>query len=92
MTDQFVRAYHTAIPCHTEHAGNLCAIVRDDLRKAIVLGHPLWLHDNRFLNETQAEAVDILRTDLHVAEVGVSDLFVLDRTPARIFHDLHGPA
>ena len=90
LSQLFVRAYKQAIPSHVEVAGDLHAVVRDDLSLAVVFGHPLWLHDERFFNDVQAEAYDILRTDLGIARVRMSDLWVLDRIPARIFRLLYG--
>jgi DEAD/DEAH box helicase domain-containing protein len=92
LADLFTRAYQPAMPCHTEHVGELYAIVRDDGEAAVLLGHPLWLHDQVHLNATQAESFDILRSDLGIGRVEVSDLFVLDRIQPQIFRLLHGPA
>ena len=79
LADVFVRAYRAAVPCHVEVAGQLYSIVRDDGKSAVILGHPLWMHSDEHLNETQAESFDILRSDLGILNVAVSDLFVLDR-------------
>ena len=92
MAEVFIRAYQQAMPCRIEEVGGLSAIVRTDGKSAVVLGHPLWLHDDRYLNDVQAEAYDILRSDLGIPRVIVSDLWVLDRIPARIFRLLRGPA
>jgi DEAD/DEAH box helicase domain-containing protein len=92
LSDGFVRAYGQALPSRVEIAGDLHAIVREDSQAAVILGHPLWMHDERFLNDTQAEAYDIVRTDLRVPRVVLSDLWVLDRIPAQIFRLLRGPS
>jgi DEAD/DEAH box helicase domain-containing protein len=92
LVDVFIRAYRSAMPCHVEQAGDLHAIVRDDNQGAVLLGHPLWLHDPAYLNAVQAESFDILRTDLGVSSVAVSDLFVLDRIQPQIFKLLHALA
>lgn len=89
LAELFVRAYGAAMPCRVEPAGQLHAIVREDDSAAVLLGHPLWLHDEAYLNEIQAEAFDILRTEIGVGRVAVSDLFVLDRIQPRIFKLLH---
>jgi DEAD/DEAH box helicase domain-containing protein len=88
--ERFVRAYSSALACQVVEAGDLVAIVRDDRQAGVVVGHPLWIHDDAFLNETQAEAVDIVQTDLGVAQVKVSDAFVLERLQPQIFKLLHG--
>jgi len=91
LTSLFIRAYEQALPCRVETVGDLRAIILSDDRAAVVLGHPLWMHDDRYLNDTQAESYDILRSDLGIRKVIVSDLWVLDRIPAKIFRLLHEP-
>ncbi len=54
---------------------------------AVVLGHPLWRHDALHWTSGVQSAVGKLRRR-GVGRVGVSDLFVLDRTPFRIFSKL----
>ena len=90
QADLFVRAYSQALPCRVELVSGLHAIIRRDNQTAVVLGHPLWMHDERYLNAEQAEAYDIVRSDLGVPKVTISDLWVLDRIPARIFRLLRG--
>ena len=90
LADTFVRAYAEPAPCHIADAGGLQAIVRDDRKTAVLLGHPLWFHDEQRLNAEQAESYDILRSDLGVQKVVVSDLFVLDRIQPRILKELMG--
>lgn len=85
LAELFVRSYHEALPSHLESVGPLHAIIRNDRKAAVVLGHPLWMQDERYINESQAEAFDIVRTDLGIPHVKLSDLWVLDRIPARIF-------
>jgi len=84
QAELFVRAYRQALPYRVELVGDLYAIVHND-QTAVVLGHPLWMHDEKYLNETQAEAYDIARLDLGVTKICVSDLWVLERIPGRIF-------
>ncbi len=90
LTNLFVRAYEQSIPCRVEAAGGLHAIVTEDSNSAVILGHPLWIHDARYFNEVQAEAYDIVRSDLGVSSVTMSDLWVLDRIPAQVFRSLRG--
>jgi DEAD/DEAH box helicase domain-containing protein len=92
LAEPFVQAYRDAIPCHVEEVAGLLTIVRDDHRSAVLLGHPLWLHQPLFFNETQAEAFDILRTDIGVQRVEMSDLFVLHRMAPKIYSLLHDVA
>ena len=81
LAQLFVKAYSQALPCRVEVASGLHAIIRTDDQAAVVLGHPLWMHDERYLNATQAEAYDTIRSDLGVPRVTISDLWVLDRIP-----------
>ena len=60
LAENFVAAYGEAIPCHIEEAGELLAIVADGGARAVLLGHPLWLHDKSFFNSAQADAYDVL--------------------------------
>jgi DEAD/DEAH box helicase domain-containing protein len=85
---RFVRAYQAEGTLEVEEVAGLPAIMRRDRTKAVLLGHPLWLHNPAFLNEQQAEAYDVLTTDLGVGKVIVSDLYVLDRMHPRIAVDL----
>jgi len=81
----FVQAYRQALSCRVEFAGDLHVIVRNDNQAGVILGHPLWMHEVKYLNETQAEAYDIARLELGLAKVCLSDLWILERIPARIF-------
>lgn len=88
--ERFVSAYGSALACHVEEAGVLTAVVRNDHQAAVAFGHPLWLHDAAYVNETQAEALDILQTDLGIARVEMSDVFVLERLQPKVFKLLNG--
>lgn len=85
LAEGFRRAFTTALPSDVKPAGDLLAIVRQDKKKAVILGHPLWRHEEASFNEQQAEAYDILTTDHGVTEVVMSDVFVLDRMPFQVF-------
>jgi DEAD/DEAH box helicase domain-containing protein len=90
LADLFVRSYGQAMPCHVVIVGDLHVIIRDTGESAVVLGHPLWLQDEKFLNSTQAEAYEVVRSDFGISKVAMSDLWVLDRIPAKIFRLLRG--
>ncbi len=62
-------------------------INREGPGSAVVLGHPLWRHDVDNLAPEVTAAVTELR-DRGIGRVAVSDLFVLDRTPFRVFGKL----
>ena len=52
---------------------------------AVVLGHPLWRQDQDHWTPEIKHAVASLR-GRGISKVGVSDLYVLDRTPFRVFN------
>ncbi len=54
---------------------------------AVLIGHPLWRHDEANWSPQVTRAVAELR-GRGLSEVKVSDAYVLDRTPVRIFGDL----
>ena len=74
----------------TINVRGLPAIVRSDGSAAVLLGHPLWQHDplGMHLNGDQADALAELKVAYPNAKVEVSDLYVLDRYPVRIFKQL----
>ncbi len=86
----FAKAYRRALPCRVVVTGDLHTIIRTDNQAAVVLGHPLWMHDERYFNDKQAEAYSTVRSDLGIPRVMISDLWVLDRIPAKIFRLLRG--
>lgn len=88
LADRFVTAYRSVVSCHVEQIGELLAIVSDDRSAAVLLGHPLWRHDPRFLNAIQAEALDIAQSDQGIGRVEVSDLYVIDRMAPQVFRSL----
>jgi DEAD/DEAH box helicase domain-containing protein len=51
---------------------------------AVVLGHPLWRHDRDHWSTDVKNAVAALQKR-KISKVRVSDLYVLDRTPFRVF-------
>jgi hypothetical protein len=85
LSTNFVRAFGSAVACHFEEIGGLFTIIRDDRRRAVILGHPLWRHDPRYLDAMQVESLDIAQSELGIASVAFSDLYVIDRTPPRVF-------
>jgi len=75
-----VTAYAEALPCDVVGAGELLTVVHNDRSAAVVLGHRLW-HDEKLLNESQAESFEEFRSSLGVKKVSMSDLWVLDGSP-----------
>lgn len=85
LAGAFTHAYGGALPCRVERASSLAALVTDDNKSAVLLGHPLWMQDEMLLNDDQAEAYSVLRDDLGIPSVSVSDVWTLARIPARTF-------
>jgi len=56
---------------------------------AVVIGHPLWRHEDAHWNPSVRQAVAELR-DSGLTEISVSDTYVLDRTPVKLFTALLG--
>jgi len=89
LAGQFTRAY-PEIPSRVEQAGDLIALVTEDNERAVVFGHPLWIQSEHYFNSAQAEAYDVLSSDLGVRTVSMSDVWLLERRQAMIFKLLHG--
>jgi DEAD/DEAH box helicase domain-containing protein len=89
LASGFTRAFADAVSCRVEPiGGGLVAIVRSDNERAVVIGHPLWRHDVAHFNAAQAVAYDEVVSDLGIANVVMSDAWVLQRIPAQVFRDL----
>lgn len=58
---------------------------------AVVIGHPLWRHDDAHWNPEVRRAVAELR-GRGLSHIIVSDTHVLDRAPIRLFNALLGNA
>jgi len=81
----FFAAFSQHLDLTTTTVRGLPAITRSDGSAAVLLGHPLWQLDGH-LNGTQADAA--VELGFNFASVVVSDLFVLARTPIKIFRQL----
>jgi DEAD/DEAH box helicase domain-containing protein len=87
----FTKAFSAAVPCTIREVGDgLLAIVRADMARGVIVGHPLWRHDQAQFNSVQAEAFDELLSEIGVAEASMTDVWVLERIPAQVFHQLAG--
>ena len=62
--------------------GGLVVLASPTAGSAVVLGHPLWIHQPHQLNRSQTEVMAELEDDF--ARVVFSDPFVLERTPIQI--------
>lgn len=89
LAERFTQAFPT-LNARIETAGDLLALVRNDDQKAVIFGHPLWIHAEDYFNETQAEAFDHIASVLGVRHVAMSDVWTLERRQPQIFRDLNG--
>ena len=77
---------HLRIEQHT--VNGLPALVSPEGRgAAVVIGHPLWRHEDAHWNPEVRRAVTELR-GRGLSRVAVSDTYVLDRTPIKLFNAL----
>jgi DEAD/DEAH box helicase domain-containing protein len=89
LAASFIRAFSGAVELQFEFVeGGLLTLFRSDRSRGVVVGHPLWRHDESSFNETQAVAFDSASNDLAIEEVSMTDAWVLQRIPAQAFHQL----
>jgi DEAD/DEAH box helicase domain-containing protein len=84
----FIRAFEPFGDMTSETVRGIPVLVNSEgAGTAVVLGHPLWRHDV----ENWSPEITAVVNELHergVGRVRVSDLFVFDRTPFRVFSKL----
>lgn len=89
LTESFTRAFSGALDLRTTRVdGDLLAVYRSDRKRGAIVGHPLWRHDEASFNAQQAIAFESASSDLGIAEVSVTDTWVLQRIPAQVFRQL----
>lgn len=74
------------LPLRVDEVEGLVAVRGPNESRAVILGHPLWIHHPMQLNDRQAEAAATL--EAQGATVEFSDPFVLARTPTQILRHL----
>lgn len=87
LMKSFVDGYGPHVRVEERKVNGLHALVSPEERAAIVIGHPLWRHDDAHWNVDVQEAVSELQGS-GFSRVTVSDTYVLDRTPIRLFYAL----
>lgn len=84
----FMKAFEPFGDMARDTIGSLPVLLnREGHGAAVVLGHPLWRHDVDNWSPEVAAAVAEIRSR-GIGKVRVSDLFVLDRTPFKVFGKL----
>ncbi|NJE66887.1 DEAD/DEAH box helicase [Brevibacterium sp. LS14] len=88
LMQSFVDGYGPHLRIEQNVVNNLPTLVSlDGSGAAVVIGHPLWRHEDSFWGPAVRRAVSDLQ-DRGIAHVSVSDTYVLDRTPIRLFNAL----
>lgn len=88
LTDGFIQAFQPFGELRLEEVHGVPVLVNAERAgSAVVIGHPLWRQDSEGENDTQKAVTDATR-QLGIANVALSDLFTLDRTPFRVFSQL----
>jgi DEAD/DEAH box helicase domain-containing protein len=88
LIQSFRDGYGTYVEIVHEEIGGVPALITKEGRGAAVLvGHPLWRHDESNWDPQMRRAVTELR-GRGIEEISVSDAFVLDRTPMLVFNQL----
>jgi DEAD/DEAH box helicase domain-containing protein len=86
LMQSFVDGYGRHLRVQLAEANGLPALISSDGRgSAVVVGHPLWRHDDQHWNPEVRRAVRELR-GRGFSHVKVSDTYVLDRTPIKLFN------
>ncbi len=88
LLEGFLAGYGTHLNATAETVNGISALLVPGRRgSAVVIGHPLWRHDEANWNSIVSDAVSELRSR-GLSDVSVSDAYVLDRTPVKIFSEL----
>lgn len=89
LANRFITAFGESVSggLDAREVNGLIAIVRRDASLAVILGHPLWRHDVAHFNDRQADALGAL-SDLGIADVVMSDTYLIDRAPVAIYSAL----
>jgi DEAD/DEAH box helicase domain-containing protein len=90
LMQSFLEGYGPQLRIEHDTVSGLPAFISPEgLGAAVVVAHPLWRHEDAHWNPEVRRAI----TELHgrgIVHVRVSDTFVLDRTPIKIFKALLG--
>jgi DEAD/DEAH box helicase domain-containing protein len=84
--NNLVSALAAEMALEVREVGGLVVLASPTAGSAVVLGHPLWIHQPHQLNRSQTEVMAELEDDF--ARVVFSDPFVLERTPIQILRHL----
>ena len=71
----------------------LYALVNPEKKKAAIIGHPLWVRTTSALNESQAEARFLLKSDFNIdadEDIQFTNLFEIEKSPVHVAKHLVG--
>jgi DEAD/DEAH box helicase domain-containing protein len=85
LVDNFLFAFDPNKSFQKKRLSNgLYALIAGNSSKAVIFGHPMWRHDSLFLTIEQATAQAEL-TAFGVADIIMSDLYVLENQPFKVW-------
>lgn len=88
LMQSFVDGYGPHLRIEQHVVNGLPALISSENQgAAVVIGHPLWRHEDAHWNANVRRAVTELR-GRGLSNVTVSDTYVLDRTPVKLFNAL----
>ncbi|WP_251450623.1 DEAD/DEAH box helicase [Microbacterium sp. Marseille-Q6648] len=88
LMKSFAGGYGPHLRIEQDTVNGLPALVSPEGRgAAVIIGHPLWQHDEAHWNPAVRHAVAEMR-GRRLSHVTVSDVYVLDRTPIKLFNAL----
>lgn len=88
LIQSFADGYGQHVPIeHTIVNGLPVLITSEGHGAGVVIGHPLWRHDDAHWNSEVRSVVTALKGH-RLAHITVSDTYVLDRTPIKLFNAL----
>lgn len=88
LMQSFAGGYGSHLRTEQDTVNGLPALVSPEGRgAAVIIGHPLWRREEAHWNPTVRRAVTELR-GRGLSHVAVSDAYVLDRTPIKLFNAL----
>lgn len=83
----FSDGYGAHLQIESSTVNGLPVLISPKSRSAVVIGHPLWHHEEQHWNPEMREAVEELH-GLGFTHIAAEDTYVLDRTPIKLFNQL----
>src|SRR5690606_8455904 len=81
----FVDAWKADAPLESHQAGELWAVYNKDLRRAVIIAHPLWRAERRYYTPAQEYAFDQLGRRWGTTHVKSVSMLELTRRPQDTF-------